>query len=64
MLAIAAPINVPATPNVEEMTAAETAASALAATWVKLGRVWRGRVDSAGGPEVEDTMIVVELLLF
>jgi hypothetical protein len=32
MLAIAAPIRVPATPKVEEMTAAETAARALAAT--------------------------------
>lgn len=58
MLAMAAPINVPATPNVEEMTAADTAARALAATCVKLGL--RGR----DGPDVEETMIGVELLLF
>jgi hypothetical protein len=57
-LAIAAPINVPATPNVEEMTAAETAASALAATCVKLGLTGRD-----GGSDVEETMIGVELLL-
>ena len=37
-LAMAVPMSVPATPNVEEIRAAETAASALAATWVKLGR--------------------------
>jgi hypothetical protein len=58
-LAMAAPITVPATPNVEEMTAAETAASALAATCVKLGLAGRG-----GGPDVEETMIGGELLLF
>jgi hypothetical protein len=59
MLAMAAPISVPATPNVDEMTAADTAASALAATWVKLGRTGRG-----GEPDVEETMIEAELLLF
>jgi hypothetical protein len=37
-LAIAVPMSVPATPKVEEIRAADTAASALAATWVKLGR--------------------------
>jgi hypothetical protein len=59
-LAIAAPIKVPATPNVEEMRAADTAASALAATCVKLGLPgWEG-----GGPDVEETMIGAELLLF
>ena len=58
MLAMAAPINVPATPNVEEMTAAETAARALAATCVKLGLMGRD------GPDVEETMIGVKLLLF
>ena len=41
-LAIAAPISVPATPNVDETTAAETAARALAKTWVRLGRTCTG----------------------
>ncbi len=58
-LAMAAPIRVPATPKVEEMTAADIAASALAATWVKLGLAERGEE-----PDVEATMIGVELLLF
>jgi hypothetical protein len=59
MLAMAAPMKVPATPNVEEITAADTAASALAATCVKLGRAGLGE-----GPEVEETMSGAELLLF
>ena len=59
MLAIAAPISVPATPKVDEMTAADTAASALADTCVKLGLMGRD-----GGPDVEETMIGVALLLF
>ena len=59
-LAMAAPMSVPATPNVEEMRAAETAASVLAATWMKLGRV--GRV--CEGPDPDDAMTGVQLLLF
>jgi hypothetical protein len=54
------PINVPATPNSDEIRAADTAASALAATWVKLGR--GGREGLGGGPD--EAMIGAELLLF
>ena len=47
-------MSVPATPNVEEIKAAETAASALAATWVKLGRDACGEAarESAGNQDL------------
>jgi hypothetical protein len=65
-LAIAVPMSVPATPKVEEIRAADTAASALAATWVKLGRWWvrGGRSGVGEGPGSVDAMIGADFLLF
>ncbi len=61
MLAIAAPMRVPATPKVDEMTAADTAARALAVTWMRLGRAG-GLTGPAGwgGADCVETMIWCE----